>query len=279
MEEAKLSFSQKIQKKFDELIGKNMPKGKEAKRTNWWLGACAATVAAGLYTGIFHWSTTGWAVVRTAAHLTGAMAIPAAGAFASSLVMSGIEMVANTGINIYNKRHPEKRRDVFKINPKVKDIVKLISTAAVGVAYAYGTLGTEAEQFAKSGIFQTHQYIADIAGSAAGIFAFNKLEPRGAIASFMNKVNTLSKAIVKPINSLEEKIKNKKKVKDEVGKSSDLENKEEAVLIEPQTREQWLKEMREKYNSIQHSNFISRDDASNERSGASKDKGSYEVEM
>ncbi len=274
MEETKLSFSQKFDKKFDELIEKNMPKGKEASRTNWWLGACAATVAAGLYTGIIHWNTPGWQVVRTAAHLTGAMAIPAAGAFASSLVMSGIELVANTGINIYNKRHPEKRKDIFKINPRVKDIVKLISTATVGIAYAYGTLGTEVYQFAQSGIFQAHQYIADIAGSAAGIFAFNKLEPRGTIASFMNKVNTLSKAIVKPINSLEEKIKEKRKEK-----TKDKSEVEKTVdFVEPQTQEQWLDEMRETYNTP---NFDSvyRNDIGDTRSDVSKSNTSYEVEI
>lgn len=275
MDEAKLSFSQKVDKKVDELIEKNMPKGKESTRTNWWLGLSATTVAAGLYTGMFHWSTPGWAVVRTAAHLTGAMAIPAAGAFASSLVMSGVEMVANAGINIYNKRHPEKKKDVFKINPKVKDIVKLISTATVGIAYAYGTLGTEASQFAQSGVFQAHQYIADIAGSAAGILAFNKLEPRGTIASFMNKVNTISKAIVKPINSIEDKIKEKIKGKNEIGKVSDIENKEHIDFVESPTQEQWLESMREQYGK--NNNIVSNKETRQQEKDVSKEASEVDI--
>ena len=196
-----------IDEKIDKLIEKNMPKGAEAKRSNLWLGSCAATVATGLYTSMIDWNPA----IRATAHLTGAFALPAGGAFVSSLAMSGIEGIANLGINLYNKKHPEKTKEPFKINPKVRNAIKFISSALVGIVYTYGTLGTEVDQFANSGIFQAEQYLADIGGSLAGIVAFHKLEPKDAFTSFMNKVNTLSKAIVKPINALEEKIKGKNK--------------------------------------------------------------------
>lgn len=196
-----------IDEKIDKLIEKNMPKGAEAKRSNLWLGSCVATVATGLYTYMLDWNPA----IRATAHLTGAFAIPAGGAFVSSLAMSGIEGIANLGINLYNKKHPEKTKEPFKINPKVRNAIKFISSALVGIVYTYGTLGTEVDQFANSGIFQAEQYLADIGGSLAGIVAFHKLEPKDAFTSFMNKVNTLSKAIVKPINALEEKIKGKNK--------------------------------------------------------------------
>ena len=196
-----------IDEKIDKLIEKNMPTGTEAKRSNLWLGACATTVATGLYTYMLDWNPA----IRAVAHLTGAFAIPAGGAFVSSLAMSGIEGVANLGINLYNKKHPEKAKEPFKINPKVRNAIKLVSSALVGIVYAYGTLGTEVDQFANSGIFQTEQYLADIGGSLAGIAAFHKLEPKDAFTSFMDKVNKLSKAIVKPINALEEKVRGKNK--------------------------------------------------------------------
>ena len=196
-----------IDEKIDKLIEKNMPKGAEAKRSNLWLGSCAATVAAGLYTYMIDWNPA----IRATAHLTGAFALPAGGAFVSSLAMSGIEGIANLGINLYNKKHPEKPKEPFKINPQVRNAIKFISSALVGIVYTYGTLGTEVDQFANSGIFQAEQYLADIGGSLAGIVAFHKLEPKDAFTSFMSKVNTLSKAIVKPINALEEKIKGKNK--------------------------------------------------------------------
>ena len=196
-----------IDEKIDKLIEKNMPKGAEAKRSNLWLGSCAATVATGLYTSMIDWNPA----IRATAHLTGAFALPAGGAFVSSLAMSGIEGIANLGINLYNKKHPEKPKEPFKINPQVRNAIKFISSALVGIVYTYGTLGTEVDQFANSGIFQAEQYLADIGGSLAGIVAFHKLEPKDAFTSFMNKVNTLSKAIVKPINALEEKIKGKNK--------------------------------------------------------------------
>ena len=196
-----------IDEKIDKLIEKNMPKGAEAKRSNLWLGSCAATVATGLYTSMIDWNPA----IRATAHLTGAFALPAGGAFVSSLAMSGIEGIANLGINLYNKKHPEKPKEPFKINPKVRNAIKFISSALVGIVYTYGTLGTEVDQFANSGIFQAEQYLADIGGSLAGIVAFHKLEPKDAFTSFMSKVNTLSKAIVKPINALEEKIKGKNK--------------------------------------------------------------------
>lgn len=197
----------KLYENLNKLIDKNMPKGSSSKRSNLWLGTCAATVFGGLYTAWIDWNP----IVRTAAHLTGAFAYPAAGAFVSSLAMSGIEKTVNLGIHLYNKKHPEKEKEDFKINPKVRNIIKFISTATVGIAYTYGTLGYEMNSFANSGIFQADQYIADIVGSLGGIFTFNKLEPNEALASFMHKVTTLSEAIVKPINTLEEKIKQKNK--------------------------------------------------------------------
>lgn len=150
-------------------------------------------------------------VIRAGAHLTGAFAIPAAGAFVSSLAMHGIEGVANLGINLYNKRHPEKLVEPFEINPKLKNTIKFISSAVVGITYAYATLGTEMDQFANSRTFQAEQYLADIGGSLGGIFVFHKLDIKDTAASFMNKIWNFSKVIVKPINELEDKITGKSK--------------------------------------------------------------------
>lgn len=150
-------------------------------------------------------------VVRVGAHLAGAFAIPAGGAFVSSLAMHGIEGVANFGIDLYNKRHPEKEIEPFEIDPKVKNAIKLVASAVVGIAYTYGTLGTEIDQFASSGIFQGGQYLADIGGSLAGIAAFHKLDIKDTAASFMDKIWGLSKAITEPINKLEDKITGKNK--------------------------------------------------------------------
>lgn len=169
-------------------------------------------------------------VVRVGAHLAGAFAIPAGGAFVSSLAMHGIEGAANFGINLYNKRHPEKEIEPFEINPKVKNAIKLISSAVVGIAYTYGTLGTEIDQFASTGIFQTGQYLADIGGSLAGIVAFHKLDIKDTAASFMNKIWGLSKAITKPINKLEDKITGKSK--NNLEKTSDL--KVEEINVGPE---------------------------------------------
>ena len=72
---------QKVDDKIDYVLEKNTPTGKAAKLNNLWLGTCAATVAAGLYTGIVDWNP----IVRIGAHLGGAFAIPAGGAFVSSL--------------------------------------------------------------------------------------------------------------------------------------------------------------------------------------------------
>lgn len=197
----------KLYENLNKLIDKNMPKGDDAKRINLWLVACLTTFIFGMYTYTIDWNP----VIRACAHLTGAYAYPAAGAFVSSLAMSGIEKTVNLGIHLYNKKHPEKKKEDFKINPKVKNVIKFISTTTVGIAYTYGTLGYEMDSYANSGIFQAEQYLADIGGSLAGIFAFNKLEPKETLASFMHKVTTLSEAIVKPINTLEEKIKPKSK--------------------------------------------------------------------
>lgn len=213
--------TEEFEEKFDNKLAELAPKGKEAVRANTWLGAVAATMATGFYTYLIDWNP----MVRTAAHLAGAFAIPAGGAFVSSLAMKGIEGVANLGINLYNKKHPENVKEPFEINPKVKSAVKFLSTAAVGILYTYGTLGTEVTQFQNSGIFQLDQYLADIGGSAAGIFAFNKLDAIETGASFMQKVRTLSKAIVKPINALEDKIK---------GRNNPEKNNEILVEQEPE---------------------------------------------
>lgn len=209
-----------FEEKIDNKIAELNPKGKDATRTNTWFGAVAATMATGFYTYMIDWNP----MVRTVAHLAGAFAIPAGGAFVSSLAMRGIEGVANLGIDLYNKKHPENVKEPFKINPKVKSAVKFLSTAAIGVLYTYGTLGTEATQFANSGIFQIDQYAADIGGSLAGIFAFNKLDAIETGASFMQKVRTVSKAIVKPINALEDKIK---------GRNNPEKNNEVLIEQEP----------------------------------------------
>lgn len=163
-------------------------------------------------------------VIRAGAHLTGAFAVPAAGAFASSLAMHGIEGMANLGINLYNQNHPEKSIEPFEINPKVKNAIKFISSAIVGITYAYATLGTEVNQFADTGIFQAEQYIADIGGSLGGIFAFHKLDIKDTAASFMNKIWGLSKVITKPINNLEEKIAGKNKDNPENIANIEVEN-------------------------------------------------------
>ena len=213
--------TEEFEEKFDNKLAELAPKGKDAVRTNAWLGTVAATMATGFYTYLIDWNP----MVRTAALLAGAFAIPAGGAFVSSLAMKGIEGVANLGINLYNKKHPENVKEPFEINPKVKSAVKFLSTAAVGILYTYGTLGTEVTQYQNSGIFQLDQYLADIGGSAAGIFAFNKLDAIETGASFMQKVRTLSKAIVKPINALEDKIK---------GRNNPEKNNEILVEQEPE---------------------------------------------
>ena len=154
--------------------------------------------------------------VRAFAHLAGAFAIPAGGALASTLVMHGVESAVNFGINLYNKSHPENEKEAFEINPKVKDAIKLISTAIVGIAYTYGTLQTEVDQFANSGIFQTGQYLADIGGSLAGIAVFNKLDIKDTAATGLNLLWTGGKFISK----VSEKINGKNKDSKDVQKQS-----------------------------------------------------------
>lgn len=165
--------------------------------------------------------------VRAFAHLAGAFAIPAGGALASSLVMHGIESAVNFGINSYNKKHPENEKEPFEINPKVKDAIKLISTAVVGIAYTYGTLGTEVDQFTNSGIFQAEQYLADIGGSLAGIAVFNKLDIKDTAASGLNYLWKGGKLISK----LEEKITGKTKDSNEPQKQSQ-EKQDSALQVE-----------------------------------------------
>ena len=199
-----------FEKKIDDTIAKFLPQDKQEKnRTNAWLGTVAATFATGFYTYLIDWNQ----IARTGAHLFGAMAIPAGGAFASSVVLNGIEDITNFGINMYNKKHPENKKEPFEINPKVKNAIKLLSTAAVGIAYAYGTLGTEAVQFNNSGIFQWWQYAADIGGAAIGTAAFHKLDLVETTASGLEKIRIASKAITKPINAIEDKLKGNNKDK------------------------------------------------------------------
>lgn len=214
-----------IEKKIDDTIAKFLPQDKQGKdRTNAWLGTVAATFATGFYTYLIDWNP----IVRTGAHLFGAMAIPAGGAFASSVVLRGIEDITNFGINMYNKKHPENHKEPFEINPKVKNAIKLLSTAAVGIAYAYGTLGTEATQFSNSGLFQWWQYAADIGGAALGTAAFHKLDVVETTASGLEKIRIAAKAITKPINAIEDKLKGNNKDKSTPVKSP-LEVEEIAV--------------------------------------------------
>lgn len=200
-----------LENKIDSTIAKFLPEGKQAKTTNAWLATCAATVATGLYTYMIDWNPG----VRAGAHLFGAMAMPAGGAFVSNTVMNGIESVANYRINQFNKKNPETQKEQFKINPKVRNAVNLLSSAAVGIAYTYGTLGTEVAQFSASGIMQWGQYAADVGGSLIGIAAFHNLDLVETTASFAKKIRDVSYAIVKPINAIEDKLKGKNKEKSE----------------------------------------------------------------
>lgn len=220
------NFEEKLDEKIDSLA----PTGKNKLMTNLWLGACAATMATGFYTYVIDWNP----VVRVGAHLAGAFAIPAAGALASSLAIHGIEGAVNLGINHYNKKHPEKQKEKFKIPENIQNFLKVVSTASVGIFYSVGTLQYEADQFAVSGIAQYGQYISDAVGSIAGIAAFNKLDAIETGASFMQKVRALSKAIVKPVNAVEDKVKESVKWEKEPLKESGLSVEEINVIPQSQ---------------------------------------------
>lgn len=179
--------------------------GKESIINNIWLGTCATTVGVGLLTYNIPPSIL-YTILRAGVHFTGALAFPAGGAFVSSLAMHGIEKLANLGIDSYNKKHPEKTVKPFEINPKIKTAVKFISSAVVGIAYARGTLGYEADQYTKTGIFQTEQYVADIVGSLGGIAAFNQLDIKDTTALGLNHLWKLGKAIAKPLTKVENAI-------------------------------------------------------------------------
>ena len=161
-----------------------------------------------------------YTILRAGVHFTGAFAFPAGGALASSLAMHGIEGIANLGINQYNKIHPENQKAPFEINPKVKNAIKLLSSAAVGIAYAYGTLNYEADQILKNGIIQYEQYAADILGSLGGIAAFHKLDIKDTFGAGANLVWNSGKAFSKAINSLEDKILGKSKEKNNTTEKS-----------------------------------------------------------
>ena len=174
----------KYDKKINKVIQKYLPEGKQAKVTDAWYTTCLATFLTGMYTYAIDWNP----VVRVGAHLFGAMAIPAAGAFVSNTVMNGIEHVANYGINKYNEKHPENQKESFEINPTVRKGINLLSTAIAGAAYAYGTLHTELDQFNASGIMQWGQYTADVGGALLGTAAFHNLELGETLASGFNKL-------------------------------------------------------------------------------------------
>lgn len=218
--------------KIENLINRHMPHGAAARKANLWLGSCVATMATGFYTYLIDWNP----VLRASAHFTGAFAIPAGGAFLSSLAMTGIEKATNWGINSYNKKHPEKDIPPFEINPKVKTAIKFISSLAVGSLYTYGTLGTEAQQFAETGIPQYGQYFADIVGPIAGTFAFHKLSPKDALTSFGSKLWNSGKVLAKTINTVEDifKGKGKEKNKNNIEKTSNLTVEE--INIDPEMK-------------------------------------------
>ena len=174
----------KYDKKINKVIQKYLPEGKQAKVTDAWYTTCLATFLTGMYTYAIDWNP----VVRVGAHLFGAMAIPAAGAFVSNTVMNGIEHVANYGINKYNEKHPENQKESFEINPTVRKGINLLSTAIAGAAYAYGTLHTELDQIKASGIMQWGQYTADVGGALLGTAAFHNLELGETLASGFNKL-------------------------------------------------------------------------------------------
>ena len=128
-----------LEKYLDKNLPKINPTGIEAKRNNLLIASSAITLLVGLYTYVMPKNLL-YTILRSGVHFTGAFAFPAGGALASSLVMHGIEGIANLGINEYNKRHPENQKEPFKINPKVKNAIQFLSSAAVGIAYAHVTL-------------------------------------------------------------------------------------------------------------------------------------------
>ena len=69
----------------------------------------------------------------------------------------------------WNKKHPENKKEPFEINPKVKNAIKLLSTAAVGIAYALGakTVKNDKELISKVSVF-----FKDIGGILVTIFFF-----------------------------------------------------------------------------------------------------------
>lgn len=155
--------------------------------------------------------------------------------------MDGIEKITNFGINLYNQKHPEKAKEPFEINPKVRNAIKILSSAAIGIFYYSVTSYHELNQLADgSGLknvtdifsnfnavkphLQIDQYLADLGGTLAGFGAFQKLEFKDAFWSGMPYAWEAGKAITKPINALENKIKGKNKNTPEKTTTLSVEN-------------------------------------------------------
>lgn len=194
----------KLDKKINQILPKFLPEGKQAKTTDAWYATCLATFLTGMYTYAIDWNP----VVRVGAHLFGAMAIPAGGAFVSNTIMNGIESVANYGIKQYNQKHPEQQKEPFEINQNLRKSINILSSAVVGAAYAYGTLGTELVQFNASGIMQWGQYAADVGGVLIGTAAFHNLDLVETTASGLNKIRNVAYYSNRFINLAEKGVKN-----------------------------------------------------------------------
>ena len=142
--------------------------------------------------------------------------------------MDGIEKITNLGINLYNKRHPENEKEAFEINPKVRNAIKFLTSAAIGGFYYYVTSCHELDQlnvdtfkefFANLNTLkpnlQVDQYLADFCGIAAGIGAFHNIEFKDAFWSGMPYAWKAGKILSKQVNKLEEKIFKKNRDKNQ----------------------------------------------------------------
>lgn len=138
--------------------------------------------------------------------------------------MDGIEKITNFGINLYNQKHPEKAKEPFEINPKVRNAIKTLSSVAIGSFYYFVTsyhelnqleVGRLQELFANLDTLKPHlqigQYLADFGGIAAGIGAFHNLEFKDAFWSGMPYAWEAGKAVSNVLNKFEDKITGKSK--------------------------------------------------------------------
>lgn len=138
--------------------------------------------------------------------------------------MDGIEKITNFGINLYNQKHPEKAKEPFEINPKVRNAIKILSSVAIGTFYYSVTsyhelnqLGVDSLQdfFANVDTLKPHlqidQYLADFGGIAAGIGAFHNLEFKDAFWSGMPYAWEAGKVVSNVLNKFEDKITGKSK--------------------------------------------------------------------